>query len=1185
MDLKGIGDNAFINDSTIISVKFGDRCISVGENAFKGCVSLSEINDDNVIETIGSNAFESTNLNSVKFNKLNVVDDNAFNSCSNLTSVKMPKCTDINGGAFQNCTSLKEIEIPNVSLIGVSAFEGCINLKKVTNNVRIATIVYNNAFKSCYNLKNIDFDSFRSIGAGAFIDCRSIDKLDLNSCETIGESAFEGCSNISQLTLSVCKNIGPNAFSNCSKLTKVYIKNNSDTFCKLEDEHVFCTNNESHEFVNDEILFYFNAEVLKDYSDDEKWSHYLGHMIPMANSQEIIYRTTDNERIEGIVNEHIKKHFYDGKSKYGLIIFDNDITSLTDIFKGKETLSSIDIPSKCTTIEANSFAGCKNLNSITLSDSLTQIGDYAFKNCESFTSFTIPESVRDLGEGIFAGCKNIEKISGNFVRYNGRAIVSGKKLIYVLPKDDSNTEGRIHKISEISTNITILGKSCFHGCEKMRRVDIPSTITDIGDNAFEGCKNLCEIHFSGATPPTLGDNVFTGVRSDFKIFVPEEHIEAYYNKWKDSDYISNILPKPDDKSIIYYGSKLASSTEHNDIFNNVPYYKISTITDKIVPSNYFTEQNLITTVIIGDGFTKISENAFKNCKNLNYIYLSDSISELNNQCFYGCEELTRIHIPSSVKKYTPVNKPVVNISPKTYVGSVTLGGSSIVDPTIVYIKSPLGNDIFCGCSKLKEFGTYYKGRVSDDNRCYIDNNTLMFFAQGDMSVGEKSYEIPNDITSINRSAFRGSQITNITLSESTETIGDYAFEGCSQLKSIYNWDNVKTISSCAFKDCSSLGEISLPSYLMTINQNAFEGCSEMYTNTDIPNSVVSIGSGAFRDCTNFKYVNTLGEDETLNLGSIKHINTYMFYNCESLTKININDNITIIDSNAFTNCLNLKSVSISSASSLENINENAFKGCRNLTELYLPNLTYIGTSAFEDCTNYKGGDSDLIIPSTLKSMGNACFKNSGIEKLSISNNSYLTEIPNSMCEDCTKLLEVFIHDSTPNIETIGTSAFKNCQKIKYISKGMIVGDIIGNKYGSLRLPNSVKTIKDSAFEGCNLMFDIYLPDKLSRIGDKSFSKPYSTNIYIPENLKTPPAITSDGLWGLANPFGDNVNYHIYIHYKIYDTYVSNLLWKKFDGHMSSYIPKDSDIPVIKPDNPFDPTPPIVTDPIFPEIDL
>ena len=1179
MPKKGVDSKAFTG-LTITSVKFGNQCKYVGDEAFQDCIYLKEINDNNAIENIGKNAFESTNLNSVKFNKLNDVDSEAFKSCSNLTSVNMPKCTNIKGGAFQDCTSLEEIEIPNVSSIGVSAFEGCINLKKVTNNVRIATIVYNNAFKSCYNLKNIYFDSFRYIGAGAFIDCRSIEKLDLNSCETIGESAFEGCSNISQLTLSVCKNIGPNAFTNCSKLTKVYIKNNSDTFCELEDEHVFCTNNESHEFVNDEILFYFNAEVLKNYSDDEKWSHYLGHMIPMANSQEIIYRTTDNEIIEGIVNEHIKEHFYDGKSKYGLIEFNDDITSLTDIFKGKETLSSIDIPSKCTTIEANSFADCKNLNSITLSDSLTQIGDYAFKNCESFTSFTIPQYVRDLGEGIFAGCKNIEKISGNFVRYNGRAIVSGYKLIYVLPKDDSNTDGRIHKISEIDTDITILGKSCFHGCEKLRRVDIPSTITDIGDNAFEDCTNLCEVHFEGNEPPTLGENVFIRVRKDFKIFVPEAKIDVYYEKWKDSDYISNILPKPNDNDIIYYGSKLTTITskEHTVNNNNVTYYKISDIANKTLPSEYFTEQKNITTVILGDGITKISENAFKNCKNLKYIYLSDSISELNNQCFYGCEKLTRIHIPSSVKKYTPVTKPVVNISPTTYAGSVTLGGSSIVKPTIIPIKSPLGNDIFCGCSKLKEFGTYYKGRVSDDNRCYIDNNTLMFFAQGDMSMsdGEISYEIPNNITSINRSAFRGSQITNITLSESTETIGDYAFEGCSQLESINNWDNVETISSYAFKDCSSLGKISLPSHLTTINQNAFDGCSEMYTNTNIPDSVVSIGSCAFRDCTNFKYVNnTSGEDETLNLGSIKHINTYMFYNCQSLTKIKINDNITIIDSSAFANCLNLKSVSISITSQLKNINENAFKGCGNLTELRLPDLTYIGTSAFEDCTNYKGGYNNLIIPTTLKSMGNACFKNSGIEKLSISNNLYLTEIPSSAFENCKKLEKVFIYDSISNIETIGTSAFKNCQNLYYVSKGLIVG----NEYGSLRLPNSVKRIKDSAFEGCDLISYIYFPDKLSKIGDKSFNKQYRTEIRIPENLKTPPAITSDNLWGLANPFGDN--FVIYVPNEFYDTYVNNLLWRRFDDQMFPYTPEHYEPPVIKPDNPLDPIPPIVTDPILP----
>ena len=1159
MPKKGFDSKAFAG-STVTSVKFGNQCKYVGDNAFQECMYLNKINDDNAIETIGEKAFEQTSLISVNFNKLTDVGDSAFNSCSKLTTVNMPKCTQIKDGAFQYCTSLEEIEIPNITSIGESSFEGCTNLKKVINNDIIPTEVGANAFNSCSNLKNIYFESFESIGEGAFINCTSIDKLDLNSCKTIGKSAFDGCSNMNQLTLSVCENVGSDAFTNCSKLTKVYIKNNSDTFCKLEDVSVFCTD---EEVVNDEILFYVNAEVLGDYTENEQWSYYKDYIIPIANSTQIIYRTINNEKIKEINDENISKHDYIGK--YGIIEFKDELTSLTDIFRRKETLSSIDIPSQCEKIEANAFEDCKNLNSITLSDTLKHIGDYAFRNCESFTSFTIPQTVTNLGEGIFAGCKNIEKISGNFVTYDGRAIVHRNKLIYVLPKDDSNTEGRIHKISEIDTNITILGKSCFHGCEKLRRVDIPQAIREIRDNAFEGCTNLCEIHFSGDTPPTLGENVFKGVRSDFKIFVPEAYMEAYYNKWKDSDYISNILPKPDNNSIIYYGSKLDTigSKEYNDIFNNVSYYKISNV-DKTLPSDYFTKQNNITTVIIGDGITKISKEAFKNCKNLNYIYLSDSISELNDQCFYGCEELTRIHIPGSVKKTTTVGRPVVTISPTTYAGSVTLGGGSIVDPTTIYFKSPLGNDIFCGCSKLKEFGTYYKGRVSDDNRCYIDNNTLMFFAQGDMSVEEKSYEIPNNITSINRSAFRGSQITNITLNESTKTIGDYAFEGCSQLKSINNWDYVETISSYAFKDCSSLGEISLPRYLMYINQNAFESCSEMYTNTDIPNSVISIGSGAFKDCTNFKYVNALGEDETLNLGSITYINTSMFFNCESLTKININDNITTIDSNAFANCLNLTSVSISSTSSLENINENAFKGCKNLTELYLPNLTYIGNSAFEDCTSYKGGDDGLIIPSTLKSMGIACFKNSGIEKMQISNNFNLTEIPNSMCEDCTNLSDVFIHESRSNIETIGTSAFKNCSYLNRISEKLIVG----NTYGSLRLPNSVKTIKDGAFEGCNRISKIYFPDKLNIIGHKSFSKQYWTEIYIPEKLTTPPTIKGDQLLISVNPFDEDGNFYIYFpNSSLLNTYKTNYSWKRFEKKMGYYTPDDSGIPEIPPVNP------------------
>ena len=190
----------------------------------------------------------------------------------------------------------------------------------------------------------------------------------------------------------------------------------------------------------------------------------------------------------------------------------------------------------------------------------------------------------------------------------------------ILPKDDSDTEGRICDISKITnTLIKRIGKSCFHGCKNMRRVDIPSTVSSIGDNAFEYCENLCEIHLTHSTPPTIGANIFEGVREDFKIFVPEESLEKYFNNEGWSKYAQHIYPKPRNNDIIYYydGNKLdGAHTSISSSEKNGNYYKISNISNGTLPTSYFTNKPSLKKVILGDNITKINKNAFKNCNSL-----------------------------------------------------------------------------------------------------------------------------------------------------------------------------------------------------------------------------------------------------------------------------------------------------------------------------------------------------------------------------------------------------------------------------------------------------------------------------------------------------------------------------------------------------------------------------------------
>lgn len=91
-------------------------------------------------------------------------------------------------------------------------------------------------------------------------------------------------------------------------------------------------------------------------------------------------------------------------------------------------------------------------------------------------------------------------------------------------------------------------------------------------------------------------------------------------------------------------------------------------------------------------------------------------------------------------------------------------------------------------------------------------------------------------------------LKSIVLPKSIETIGEYAFQGCTSLTNIELPEGLETIGESAFEGCTALTNINFPQSLKSIGESAFNNCTGL-TQVEFPQSLSEIRYGAFSYCT------------------------------------------------------------------------------------------------------------------------------------------------------------------------------------------------------------------------------------------------------------------------------------------------------------------------------------------------
>lgn len=956
--IKKIESMTFRHCRQLKEINFGTSLSEIGEQAFSGCSALTEISLPESVAVIGNMAFyRCSKLGSIElsvniqhignlaFAQSGIKKADVFCSCQNFETDIFSNCTKLSALVLHSgvrhipdklafgCTALQNIILPEtLESIGRNPIEKTPFLKKwkeeyqklqqtaeETANAADRFKEKNNFLEAEYldMSERIFWDGtelygdvqiphrFKIIAGGAFYGNQNITSVFLpDHVIWIGKAAFKSCASLVKVTwpVGVC-DAQAEVFSGCFSLEEIEhaplwhsIGDLAFTNCKYLKEFSLTKT----KYIGNKAFwgcFYFRDPKIEhaDFIGEKAFSQIIFPPLPsplFPDCPPRAFHQSDN--LLPTAGSVVTSQFI----VYKDVKIPEDSTGIAPYtFFGNSKIETLELPESIRWIGEGAFLGCRSLKSIRFPSGICRIDARAFEKCTSLKKIVLCSN--EIGMSAFAYCTSLRQATiSHAISLQKHAFEGCSHLREFICPDNT-----LREISDFCfcgcgllnkidlSNVQRIGSYAFENCDNIIKITL-STDTQIEPHAFEDCGRLQKIHISGEEARlALREYAFSGCTVLKRILYEKTGESCPSAVWELKNYRDiHSSLIPHTVQIIFYSALSCFDVEKNEIL-----------------CGYRGAGRIVK---IPEGICKIQAEVFQDMPMLREIQIPESVTSIGARAFLGTEWLKRQQ----------------NHSKMVIFNGILLDGSRCAGEVTI----PKEVHTICGWA-------FANGMKIQKIRFLSDRVKVEEFAFRNCIYLEEIQLPGQPCIKING------------ISDRSKDLPPLAKQIIIECLNCFKTNQENTLIECT----GNISKLMLADGITKIGDHVLQE-SNLLTKILLPQTVVSIGKGAFANCKWLEIVKQkhhhlpLSQKNENTLGGIREIEDMAFSNCGMLRYVELSESFQKLGKRAFEHCVQLEEIFLPEG--LDEIPDRAFFRCHHLKNVKFPStLKRIGKEAFAFC--------------------------------------------------------------------------------------------------------------------------------------------------------------------------------------------------------------------------------------------